>query len=132
MLKRQSLTSCGPFSTFLAKASRSWPVVSVNLARLDEGEPCKIHDKKWELWRVQFLGSKKMAMTYSYRANTRLRTLGSTFSFACDAAPLEKNLVDGPAIRGANVLTKCSKKSRAKHELVSSKNQVLMHGGQRK
>ena len=96
---------------------------------LDEGVPCKIHDKKWELWCVQFLGSKRMAITYSYRASERLRILGSTFSFACDAAVLEKNLVDAPVIRGANVLTKCCKKSRAKHKLVSSKNRVLMHEG---
>jgi len=99
-------------------------MVSVNLASLDEGVPCKIQDKKWELWRVQFLGSKRMATTYSYRASAQLRTLGSTFSFASDAAPLEKNLVNGPVIRGPNVLTKCSKKSGAKHELVSPKNRV--------
>ena len=106
-------------------------MVSVNLASLDEEVPCKIHDKKWELWRVQFLDSKRMAITYSYRASAQLRTLGSTFSFACDAAPLGTNILDGSVIRGKNVLTKSSKKSRAKQELVSSGNRVLMHRGQR-
>ena len=79
---------------------------------------------------IQFMGSRKMAITYSSRACARLKTLGSTFSFASDAAPLGKNLVDIPVIRGANLLTKCSKKSRAKYELIYSKNWVSMHGGQ--
>ena len=78
------------------------------------------------------MGSRRMTITYSSRAGARLRTLGSAFSFACDAAPLGEDLVDVPAIRGANVLAKCSKKSRAKHELVDSKNRVSMHGDQRK
>ena len=73
-----------------------------------------------------------MAITHSYRASARLRKLDSTFSFACGAAPLEEHLVDGPVIRGRNVPTECCKKSRAKHELVSSTNRVLMHEGQRK
>jgi len=34
--------------------------------------------------------------------------------------------------RGANVLTKRSKKSKAKQELISSKNQILMPEGQLK
>ena len=103
-------------------------MVSVNLISLDEGLPCKIRDRKWELWRVQFLGSKRMNVTYSSRAGVRLRTLCSTFSFVCDAAPLRENLVDVPVIRGANVLTKCSKKSRAKDELVYSKNRFQYMG----
>ena len=68
--------------------------------------------------RDQFLGSKKMPTTYPSRASARLRTLGSTFSFACDAALLRKYLVDFPVIRGDNVLTKRSKKSEAMDELV--------------
>ena len=74
--------------------------------------------------RNQLLGSKRMSLAYPFRASARLRTLGSTFSFACDAAPLGKNLVYVFVIQGANVLTKCSKKSRAKHELVLSKMEV--------
>jgi len=100
----------------------------LDMASLDEGIPYKIHDKKWELWHVQFLGSERMAITYSYRASARLRMLDLTFSFACDAAPLKQTCQRF----WENVLTKRSNNSRAKHELVSSKNRVLMHESQRK
>ena len=55
---------------------------------------------------VQFSGSWKIrTITYSFLASARLRTLGSTFSFACDAAPLGKNLVYIPLIRRADGCT---------------------------
>ena len=46
--------------------------------------------------------------------------------------PWQTNLVDGPVNGGVNVRTNCSVKARTKEELVSSKNQISMHEGQRK
>ena len=81
---------------------------------------------------VQFLGSKRMTITYPFRASARLRTLGSTFSFAYDAAPLGEKSCLWPCESRRNVVTKCSEKSSAEKELVCSKNLVLMHEGQQK
>jgi len=42
--------------------------------------------------------------------------------------PWESSLVNGPVIRGVNVFTECCVKSRAKHEIGSSKNRVNAQG----